>query len=115
MYALPHIVRPGETISSVSYAQKAGGKGANQAYALARAGAAVDLDAVVGQDGRWVSEELQAAGVGTVSVSVHRVEVSLKRISALTAAYRSSYHPSWSRRRKRDRSIGTVSITWKGY
>lgn len=76
VYALPHIVRPGETISSASYSRKAGGKGANQAYALAKAGAAVDLDSNLGQDGLWIAGELRAAGVGTETVSVHPGEVS---------------------------------------
>ena len=77
VYTLPHIVRPGETISSASYSRKAGGKGANQAYALAKAGAAADLDSNVGQDGLWIAGELRAAGVGTESVSVHPEEVSV--------------------------------------
>ncbi|WWC65742.1 ribokinase [Kwoniella dejecticola CBS 10117] len=63
-FALPHIVRPGETISSTSLTKKAGGKGANQAYAVARAGGKVDLDGCIGQDGEWVREFLKEGGVG---------------------------------------------------
>jgi len=38
VYQVPHIVRPGETISSQSFLTFAGGKGANQFVAIARAG-----------------------------------------------------------------------------
>ena len=41
VYAVDHFVRPGETLSSHSYQQHAGGKGFNQSIALARAGATV--------------------------------------------------------------------------
>ena len=43
--------RPGETVASRSLAQFPGGKGANQAVAAARLGAAVRLLGAVGQDG----------------------------------------------------------------
>lgn len=41
VYRVPHIVRPGETISSGSFLKYAGGKGANQSAAIARAGGLV--------------------------------------------------------------------------
>ena len=63
-FLLPSIVEPGETISSTDFFKKAGGKGANQAYALARAGGPVDLDGCVGPDGSWVLEMLKEGGVG---------------------------------------------------
>ncbi|WVW87026.1 hypothetical protein I302_109082 [Kwoniella bestiolae CBS 10118] len=62
-FALPHIVRPGETISSTSLTKRAGGKGANQAYAVARGGGAVDLDGCIGKDGEWVRGFLKEGGV----------------------------------------------------
>ncbi|KAK4690091.1 ribokinase, partial [Tremellales sp. Uapishka_1] len=62
-FYLPHIVRPGETISSTGFVRKAGGKGANQAYALARAGGAVHLDADIGADGTWIKSDLEMGGV----------------------------------------------------
>lgn len=41
VYRVPHLVRPGETLSSQDYQQVLGGKGANQSIALARAGSEV--------------------------------------------------------------------------
>ncbi|WVR08132.1 hypothetical protein IAU60_005178 [Kwoniella sp. DSM 27419] len=69
-FHLPHIVRPGETISSTSLTKRAGGKGANQAFAVARAGGSVDLDGCVGRDGEWVKEMLSGAGVGVGTLKV---------------------------------------------
>ncbi|KAJ7251119.1 Ribokinase-like protein, partial [Mycena haematopus] len=64
------IVRPGETISSENLVKRPGGKGANQAGALARAGVIVDLVGAIGQDGLWVRDELKEAGVGVEGVSI---------------------------------------------
>src|SRR5512144_2029759 len=47
---LPRIPRPGETILGGEFSMAAGGKGANQAVAAARAGAPVTLLARVGDD-----------------------------------------------------------------
>lgn len=41
VYRVPHLVLPGETLSSSHYQQVLGGKGANQSIALARAGTEV--------------------------------------------------------------------------
>ncbi|HPQ94463.1 MAG: hypothetical protein KDI44_07055 [Thiothrix sp.] len=41
VYRVPHLVQPGETLTSTGYGRVLGGKGANQSIALARAGAAV--------------------------------------------------------------------------
>ena len=77
-FDLPHIVRPGETISSTGLTKRAGGKGANQAYALAKAGASVALDGNVGSDGVWVKEMLAENGVDVSRVGVVSEEVSLE-------------------------------------
>lgn len=74
-FGLPHIVRPGETISSTSFTKRAGGKGANQAYAAAKAGGAVDLDGAVGQDGTWVRDMLAQGSVGVDTVRILDEEV----------------------------------------
>ncbi len=47
---LPHLPKPGETVSGGAFSTAAGGKGANQAVAAARAGADVSLVARVGED-----------------------------------------------------------------
>jgi len=47
---LPHLPKPGETVSGGAFSTAAGGKGANQAVAAARAGAEVGLVARVGDD-----------------------------------------------------------------
>jgi len=47
---LPHLPKPGETVSGGAFSTAAGGKGANQAVAAARAGAEVSLVARVGED-----------------------------------------------------------------
>ncbi|MFP4382395.1 MAG: ribokinase [Candidatus Sumerlaeia bacterium] len=65
VYRVPRIVRPGETLSSRSLKTFAGGKGANQSMALARAGASVWHAGKVGDDGAWLTEKLQKAGVET--------------------------------------------------
>lgn len=75
-FHLPHIVRPGETISSTRLTKKAGGKGANQAYALARAGGGVVLDGCIGDDGAWVRGMLEGVGVDVGRLRVVENEVS---------------------------------------
>jgi ribokinase len=47
---VPHIPKPGETILAGEFSTAAGGKGANQAVAAARAGGAVTFIARVGRD-----------------------------------------------------------------
>jgi ribokinase len=68
IYAVDHIVAPGETISSSSLVKSAGGKGANQAAALAKAGMSVYMAGKVGQDGRFLLDLLESFGVNTEKV-----------------------------------------------
>ena len=68
VYQVTHFVRPGETLSSLSYKVFAGGKGANQAAALARAGANVHMAGKIGRDGAWLLEKLRGLGVKTGGV-----------------------------------------------
>lgn len=75
-FHLPYIVRPGETISSTHLTRGAGGKGANQANAVARAGGSVVLDGCIGNDGIWVKDGLEKAGVDVGRVKVVESEVS---------------------------------------
>lgn len=66
--AVKDIVRPGETISSTDLERRAGGKGANQAVAVAKAHGSVSIVGAVGEDGSWVVEQLKEAGVTTSGV-----------------------------------------------
>jgi ribokinase len=62
--------KPGETVSGGTYASYPGGKGANQAVAAARAGAAVEMHGCLGDDlfGRERVASLEATGVSTRGV-----------------------------------------------
>jgi ribokinase len=68
IFSVDHIVRPGETISSTSLTRSAGGKGANQAAALAKAGMPVYMAGKIGQDGEFLLQLLQSYGVKTGGV-----------------------------------------------
>ncbi|TDX28997.1 ribokinase [Modicisalibacter xianhensis] len=63
VYRVPHLVRPGETLSCHGYRQVLGGKGANQSLAIARAGGKVVHWGRLGQGDRWALETLSSAGV----------------------------------------------------
>ena len=69
-YRLPHLVRPGETLASDSYHKSEGGKGFNQAVALAKAGQEVYLAGAIGQDGLFLRDYLQELGVHTEHLRV---------------------------------------------
>jgi ribokinase len=64
--------QPGETIGGGTYGSFPGGKGANQAVAAARAGAAVQLYGCLGDDafGRERIESLERTGVSTQGVRI---------------------------------------------
>jgi ribokinase len=65
LFKVPSLPRPGETVLCPGYERAAGGKGANQATAAARAGAVVRMIGHVGDDsfGRFAREAMVAAGV----------------------------------------------------
>ena len=69
-YRVDHFVQPGETLAADSLQVFSGGKGLNQAIALARAGAETCMAGAVGEDGRFLLEELSAVGVCTDYVGV---------------------------------------------
>jgi len=71
VFSVDHIARPGETIASDTMEKNAGGKGANQAAALAKAGLDVYLAGKIGEDGRFLLELLGSYGVHTEMVSVY--------------------------------------------
>jgi len=70
VYEVDHFVRPGETLTGLSYNVFAGGKGFNQSVALARAGATTLHAGRVGRDGEWLVRQLQEEGVDTTHVNV---------------------------------------------
>lgn len=67
---VPALPRPGETVLGGAFYRAAGGKGANQAVAAARAGGDVVLVAAVGSDdlGREAVEGFAAQGIDTGSI-----------------------------------------------
>lgn len=69
-YRVPHFVRKGETLAARSLQVFSGGKGMNQAVALARAGAPTQMAGAIGQDGLFLLEQLRQAGAGTEYVQV---------------------------------------------
>ena len=68
MFSVDHIVAPGETISSYSLSKGAGGKGANQAAALAKAGMETCIAGKIGRDGEFLLELLESYGLHTEHV-----------------------------------------------
>jgi ribokinase len=71
LFRVEALPRPGETVLCPSYELAAGGKGANQATAAARAGATVRMIGHLGDDGfgHFAREALAAAGVDCTRVA----------------------------------------------
>ena len=69
-YQLPHLVLEGETLASTAYAKNEGGKGFNQAIALAKAGLNVSFAGAIGQDGIFLRDYMQSVGIDTAHVHV---------------------------------------------
>lgn len=65
VYSLPHMVRPGETLSAAKMELFPGGKGLNQSIAAARAGAAISHAGCIGEDGSFLKALLQESGADT--------------------------------------------------
>jgi ribokinase len=70
----PRLPCPGETLTGTSFTTMSGGKGANQAVAVARLGGAVEMVGRVGDDafGAALRQSLEAEGVGCAGVLVDR-------------------------------------------
>jgi ribokinase len=68
-FQVDHIAGPGETINGLSLFRSAGGKGANQAASLAKAGMPVYLAGKIGADGRFLLDLLGSYGVNTDNVA----------------------------------------------
>lgn len=69
-YHVPHRVQEGETLSSERYERNIGGKGLNQAAALAKAGQPVDFAGKIGEDGLFLKHYLDLLGVNTTHIQV---------------------------------------------
>lgn len=69
-YSVEHIVKEGETLSSLSLKKSAGGKGANQCAALAKAGLKTFHAGKIGEDGVFILKKLESFGVDTSNVSI---------------------------------------------
>ena len=67
------IVRPGETISSSHLSKRSGGKGANQAVAVAKAGGSVSLFGAIGQDESSVKDNIAEFGVDVQGIEITQV------------------------------------------
>ncbi|MDJ0896105.1 MAG: ribokinase [Alphaproteobacteria bacterium] len=78
-----HLPRPGETVMGEAYQVVPGGKGANQALAARRAGAAVKLIGCVGADAfaDTALASLRAAGVDLSGVTVTDANTGLAKIA----------------------------------
>ncbi|KAJ3077737.1 hypothetical protein HDU99_001002 [Rhizoclosmatium hyalinum] len=77
VFSVPTIVQRGETIASTGYAEYPGGKGANQAVALARAAPsdlAIHHAGQVGTDGKWLIDLLNQNNINTSAVLVSQTE-----------------------------------------
>ncbi|WP_431688751.1 ribokinase [Hahella sp. NBU794] len=69
VYRVPHFVRPGETLASDSLTTVLGGKGANQAIALARAGVQTAHLGRVSAADTWAVDLMRESGVDVATVS----------------------------------------------
>jgi ribokinase len=67
-FRVDHIAAAGETINAHSLSKSAGGKGANQAASLAKAGLPVYFAGKVGADGRFLLDLLGSYGADTGNV-----------------------------------------------
>lgn len=70
VYKVHHIVEKGETISSGQMNVYPGGKGLNQSVALGKAGVSVWHAGAIGEEGKFLSEFLEDAGVNTEYIRV---------------------------------------------
>lgn len=70
VYTMPHIIKPGETLTTLHLLQFPGGKGFNQAIALGRAGARTAMAGTIGADGRFMLELLKEADVDASQLEI---------------------------------------------
>ena len=91
---------------NIVYRRRAGGKGANQAEAVVRAGVTVSLVGAVGEDGAWLIRDLEGYVVSTANLSVVQVRYVpvfpriICYIIYVVGGHWSRYHSNYSTRRK---------------
>lgn len=68
LYQTPHLVAPGETITSTARQQGLGGKGMNQSIALHRAGVPVVHVGCIGEDDQWTLMQVDD-GLSTAAIA----------------------------------------------
>lgn len=114
---VPHLPTAGETVLGESYRLVAGGKGANQALAAARAGAGVRLVGRVGRDGfaDIALAELRAGGVDLSDVARGDEPTGLAAICVDTAgrnqiAVASGANRAVTERQVADRLLGPDKV-----
>lgn len=71
-YKVDHFVSKGETLSSSSLEIFSGGKGLNQSIALSKAGVKTFHAGAIGEEGKFLVDELSAAGVDTGFIEVKK-------------------------------------------
>lgn len=69
VHRVPHFPSPGETLTDEGYSVGLGGKGANQAVAVARSGATARFVGAIGADGVWALDLLAKAGIETSGIA----------------------------------------------
>lgn len=69
-YQVHHLVREGETLSSSMYTKNEGGKGFNQAAALAKAGLPVYFAGAIGSDGVFLRDYLMRLNVDVSNIQM---------------------------------------------
>ncbi len=69
-FRIPHTLALGETLLSSSLSIQAGGKGANQAVALSKAGIKTYMAGSIGSDGLWIKDQLGEYGVNTSLIKI---------------------------------------------
>lgn len=72
VYAVPHFVAAGETLSAADRKTFPGGKGLNQTVAAARAGAKISHAGAIGEDGRFLLELLEQSGADISSTAIRQ-------------------------------------------
>lgn len=115
-YHVEHIVREGETVSSLAVETNAGGKGANQSAALAKAGIGVFHAGKVGRDGVFISKLLSGYGADTGFITVTDDQESGKAVIQVDGKGKNCIilYPGNNRKNSRSEMDGILSSFAEG-